>query len=703
MTANDAGKILSGYGSEMLLLVDLATLTIREANEAAARHLGYAREDLIGRTITDIACACADVSYWENVRREGASGIRDVETSYLRADGEWLNVSGRLIFPAPHPDSLIVSLIPTGEPGGRVAHLLAALEATSDGLLLLDSRGTVVHMNHRFARVWQFPDEMPPIGGDCRAVFESMSARMDDPEAYRRRLAEIRPDGEDEVHDFLTLGDGRFIECRSRPSTRGKTIIGRVFSFAEVTGQKVMESRLMLTETVFSRVSEGVMITDAAGDILDVNATFCRTTGYAREEVIGRNPRFLKSGRHGEDFYRTMWNELTAQGHWEGEVWNRRKDGLCYAERLSIAAVRDATGAPAYYIAILSDITELKGYQQQIGRMAHYDALTGMPNRVLFTDRLNLAIAQARRYPRCVALVHLDVDGFKEINDRHGHETGDQLLVIIARNLRDTLREGDTLARLSGDEFAAIIVDLDGQTEYKPILTRLLDAVGTPLIVQRKMFRISASLGATLFPQDDSDADTLLRHATQAMYQAKQAGKNCYRLFDPEKERQTQTHHKSLDRIAQAIARNEFELYFQPKVNMRTGVVVGAEALIRWRHPERGLVPPGDFLPAIEGSELMVRLGEWVLGAALLQMTTWYRQGLDIAVSVNVAACHLQQADFLSNLEKKLSAYPAVKPNRLEFEVLETAALAGISQITRLIEGCRAIGVRFSLDDFGTG
>ncbi|MDR3220576.1 MAG: EAL domain-containing protein [Candidatus Accumulibacter sp.] len=709
MNPKDANKLLLGYGSEILLLVDLATLKIRAANEAAAQHLGYTWDELVGRPVTDIVCAATDIFYWQNVRQGIIADIHYVETSYLRADGKLLDVSRTIIHPPTNPDSLVVRAIPISklrraetELSSTVACLRATLEASTDGLLLLDRKGAIVNMNRQFALIWQIPDDLP-LTQDSAAVFAFMASRMDDPEAYEQRLAEIRLDSDDETCDLLTLGDGRFIERKSHPAKQEKTIIGRVFSFADISEQKARESRLALAASVFSNAHEGIMITDADNNIVDVNLSFCHITGYTREEVIGRNPRFLKSGRQGGEFYQAMWSELAAHGHWEGEVWNRQKDGRPYAERISITAVRDDAIGSLHYLAILSDITELKGYQRQIERMAHYDVLTGVPNRVLLFDRLNLAIAQARRYSRHLALVYLDVDGFKEVNDTHGHEMGDRLLVAIARRLRDSLREGDTLARLGGDEFAAVITDMGSQTECEPFLNRLLETAARPVDIKQHTFRLSASLGFTLYPQDDSDADTLLRHAIQAMYQAKQTGKNRYRQFDLEKERQTQIHHQSLDRIAQAIAQNEFELFFQPKVNMRTGIVVGAEALIRWRHPERGLVQPGNFLPLIEGSDLMIRLDEWVLNTALRQMTAWRNRGLDIAVSVNISARHLQQTDFLPNLEKKLADYPAVRPNRLELEVLETAALEGISQVSSLIEGCQAIGVHFSLDDFGTG
>ncbi|MDR1708097.1 MAG: EAL domain-containing protein [Candidatus Accumulibacter sp.] len=707
MTPQEADRLLLENGNEIVILVDLASLEIQAANGAAARLLGYAREALVGRPITDIVCALTDIFYWEDVRRGIVGGVNNVETSYLRADGELLNVYRSIVQSPTHPGTLVVSAVPTerlrrseNELANTVGRLNAAMEATADGILLLDRNGAIANMNRRFAEIWKIP-EAPLLDNDDRAVFEHLALSMGDRDAYARRLAEILPDDANETYDLLALADGRFIERKSRPARLGQKIIGRVFSFSDVSADKAKEAQLKLAASVFSHAHEGIMITDAAGDIVDVNVMFCNITGYTRDEVIGQNPRFLKSGVQSEDFYRAMWKDLLTHGHWEGEIWNRLKSGKLYAERLSITTV-ECDAAP-HYVAILSDITKIKEHEQLLERLAYHDALTGVANRALLADRLKLAIAQARRYQRCVALVYLDIDEFKGVNDAYGHDMGDQLLITVARHLRDALREGDTLARLGGDEFVVVITDLDGWSECKPILARLLGVVAAPIDIQNHTFRLSASMGVTLFPQDSGDADTLLRHADQAMYEAKQAGRNRYQLFDTEKEWQTRKHYRNVDRIGQAIARDEFELYYQPKVNMRTGAVIGAEALIRWRHPDRGLVLPGDFLPLVEGSDLMGNLDDWVMNAALRQMAAWREEGQDIAVSVNVSAFQLQQSDFLPQLEKRLAAYPAVAPGRLELEVLETAALEGISRISNLIENCQTLGVRFSLDDFGTG
>ncbi|MBN9423591.1 MAG: hypothetical protein BGO63_11840 [Candidatus Accumulibacter sp. 66-26] len=707
--SDDFSHLLVEHCNEILLLVDPATLDIRSANAAALRHLGYARTELLGRPITDIECALTDVFYWEEVRQGIAPEVHDAEGSYLRADGGLLLATKTITRAAGDSGWLVVCAVPVGklrrtedELADMGARLRATLEATADGILLVDRAGAIVNMNRRFSLLWEIPDALL-LAHDDAAVYAYMASRARDPQAYRRRAAEIRPDSDDETSDLLYLAGGQVFECKSRPARQRKLIIGRVFSFTDITERKAAEARLKLAASVFTHAHEGIMITDTTGCIVEVNDTFTRITGYAREEALGQRARMLSSGRQGPEFYAAMWRDLTSVGHWHGELWNKRKSGEMYAEKLSIAAVRDGSDQSQHYVALFSDITDLKEHQRQLEHMAHYDALTGMPNRVLLADRLKQAIVHTRRRRKLLALVYLDLDGFKEVNDAHGHDAGDQLLITIAQRLKEALREGDTLARLGGDEFVAVLTDLRDKGECEAILQRLLQAAASPVRVRRRTLQLSASLGVTLYPQDGGDADTLLRHADQAMYQAKQAGKNRYHLFDPERDRQTQTHRESQKNIAQALARREFVLYYQPKVNMRTGEVVGAEALIRWQHPERGLVAPGEFLPFVEGHDLIAHIGDWVLDTALAQMAAWRREGLDLAVSVNIAAHHLQQENFLVRLDEKLLAHPEVPPGRLELEVLETAALEGIAQISRLIEGCRALGVSFSLDDFGTG
>ena len=472
----------------------------------------------------------------------------------------------------------------------------------------------------------------------------------------------------------------------------------------DITERKLSEGKLLLAASVFTHASEGIMIAGPDGTILDVNDAFVEITGYPRSEVLGQNARLLKSDRQGKAFYAAMWNTLSETGQWRGEIWNRRKNGEVYPETLSISSVRDAQGSIQHYLAMFSDISTLKAQQEQLEYVAHYDALTRLPNRVLLADRLHQAMAQANRRQTRLVVAYLDLDGFKEVNDAHGHEVGDQLLIALASRLLDTLREVDTLARMGGDEFVAVLPDQIEAEASVPMLNRLLSATAQPIRIGNCVHQVSASLGVAIYPQNDEvDADQLLRQADQAMYQAKVAGKNRYHFFDAEQDRNVRGRHESLEHIRRALTKHEFVLYYQPKVNMRTGQVIGAEALIRWQHPENGLLSPAVFLPVIEEHALAISIGEWVIHSALAQIERWQNAGLYLPISVNIGAHQLQQPDFIDRVRAILAEHPDVTPGRLSMEVLETSALEDLTHVSRVIEACRAMGVGFALDDFGTG
>ena len=472
----------------------------------------------------------------------------------------------------------------------------------------------------------------------------------------------------------------------------------------DTSWRKQAEDQLQLAASVFSHAREGIMITDLEGRIIDVNEAFTRITGYDRDEALGRNPRFLNSGRQDRAFYVELWRRLIDDGHWYGEIWNRRKNGDLYAEMQNISTVYDANGKPSQYVALFSDITAIKEHEQKLEHIAHYDVLTTLPNRTLLADRMHQAMAQAQRHDSLLAVAYLDLDGFKTINDRHGHETGDLLLLALAGRMKDGLRDGDTLARMGGDEFVAVLLDLDDAADSLPMINRLLAAAAQPIAVGERVLQVSASLGVTFYPQSEEvDADQLLRQADQAMYQAKLAGKNRYHLFDADQDRTVRGLNETLQQIRYGIGNGEFVLHFQPKVNMRAGTVIGAEALIRWQHPAKGLLAPLEFLPLIEDHPLAVELGEWVIAAALKHREEWLKHGLDLPVSVNIGARQLQQADFVERLQTILAEHPSFKPGDLEMEVLETSALKDLERVSRIITACREVGVEFSLDDFGTG
>jgi len=466
--------------------------------------------------------------------------------------------------------------------------------------------------------------------------------------------------------------------------------------------QLAAEKQLKLNATAFLSAHDGITLTDAQGNILDVNPAFTRITGWERDEVIGRNPRVLKSGRHDRDFYAAMWKSILETGNWRGEIWNRNKYGDVYPELLSISTVRDAAGTLTNFVAVFADISRIKAQEQQLKQMAYYDTLTNLPNRALLSDRLLQSMSQTPRSGTVMAIAYLDLDGFKEVNDTLGHEVGDRVLIEMASRLRDEVRGGDTVARLGGDEFVILLLGLQDRAESVQALQRILEAIAMPLPMTPLPTILSGSIGVTIFPDDDEDPDTLLRHADQAMYLAKQAGKNRFHFFDPIEDRDARTRHLNLQRIRTALEENEFVLYYQPKVDMRAGRVLGAEALIRWNHPKRGLLPPIDFLPLVDNDPLAIDIGDWVIETALTQMENWHSEGITPTVSVNVDSIQLQHAAFVQKLQEALARHPAVA-GQLELEVLETAALEDVVKISQVISTCHEMGVAFALDDFGTG
>ncbi len=528
---------------------------------------------------------------------------------------------------------------------------------------------------------------------DVQKLMAAVQRALDEGQAYELAVEIVRADG-----STCPCWIKGFPE---RDST------GRVVRLAgllqDMTERRHEEEKHRLAASVFTHAREGIVITDMHANILDANASYSRITGYPHDELLGNNPRLLKSGRQSPDFYLQLWEKLRVEGFWEGELWNRRKDGEHFAEHLTISAVHNAAGNTQNYVGIATDVTADHEYRRQLEHVAYHDRLTGLPNRVLLADRLDVAMAQCLRHEQVLAVVYLDLDGFKAVNDVHGHETGDRMLIEISNRMKNVLRESDTLSRMGGDEFVAVLTELANVGDCEPILGRLLEAAAEPVGVDGLLLRVSASMGVTVFPVDKVDADQLLRHADQAMYVAKQAGKNRHHFFDIEQETAVKLQREGVEYIRQALDQRELVLHYQPKVNIRTGAVVGAEALIRWQHPQRGLLAPGAFLPMVEGHAMGVVLGEWVISTALDQLSAWNAAGLELSVSVNVGAQQLQHKLFVQRLAQALVAHPDVRPGQLELEILETNALEDVAQISQLMHACLGLGVSFALDDFGTG
>lgn len=474
--------------------------------------------------------------------------------------------------------------------------------------------------------------------------------------------------------------------------------------FYDISDRKLAEEKLKLSGRVFHQAHEGIFITHPDGRIADVNPAFSEITGYSREEVINRQPSILKSGKHSEAFYRDIWKSLQEKGNWQGEIWNRRKNGELFAELLTISTLADERGETVHYLGLFSDITEIKAQQHTLEMMAHYDMLTQLPNRTLFADRFQQAIAHSLRQHSLLGVVFLDLDGFKPINDTYGHEIGDQLLIEVAQRIKACIRLDDTASRLGGDEFAILLNDISSVDHCERLVRRLLRTIQLPYHIAGEQVQLGASIGITLYPLDHADADTLLRHADQAMYQAKQSGRNRYAIFDAVQDQRLLLQQNQLDDLQMAFSNQQLCLYFQPKINMRNGRIHGAEALLRWDHPQQGLKEPATFLGAAAGTELEIRIGNWVIDQTLKQLQNLHQQNRNIEISVNVSAYHLQWPGFFDHLERVLSKYPELPAQYLQLEVLESSVLTDIQTISDIITTCReGLGVKIALDDFGTG
>lgn len=474
--------------------------------------------------------------------------------------------------------------------------------------------------------------------------------------------------------------------------------------FVDISERKRATEKLRLLGRIFSSTQDAIAITDADQNIIDVNPAFSAITGYSREEVIGQSHQILSSDKQPPEFYSQMWQKIQEQGYWQGEIWNRKKSGEVYAELLTISELKNINGNITNFVGIFSDITRGKQQQEELKLLAHYDVLTKLPNRILFTDRFQQAVAHSKRNQELLAVCFLDLDDFKPINDNFGHEVGDQLLVEVAHRITECIREEDTVARLGGDEFSLLLGNIVSLEHSQQTIERVHQSLAKPYNINGISHQVTASSGITLYPLDEGDVDTLLRHADQAMYLAKQAGRNCYQLFNVEQEQEATYKNHRLAEIEQALANKEFCLYYQPKVNIVTGEVFGVEALIRWNHPKKGLIPPLEFLPVVDGTDIDIQIGEWVTNEALAQLKLWHQKGVKLSVSINISARHLLSDTFVTHLEDALDKYPMVSSKSLQLEILENSVLADVNAITSIIKVCqRTLGVSFALDDFGTG
>ncbi len=506
----------------------------------------------------------------------------------------------------------------------------------------------------------------------------------------------------DEILGILILID-------SKPMLESTSSLIKLFDSLAVRAtieleRKKSEEKLQFSARIFKESHEGIIITDANHIMIDVNPSFTKLSGYEPYELIGNNPSMLSSGRHSTEFYAEMRQTLNTKGYWQGETWNRSKDGNLYAQLLSISALKDNDGTVINYVGFSSNITAEKEQAQSLKFILNYDPLTGLPNRHLFNDRFAQAIANNHNTNKLLGICFFDLDKFTEINQQYGNNIGNKLLIEVSKRFQALLHEKDSIARLEGDEFIILLNDLDSFEQCTSTLDKIHDTIAQTYHIEHHTINVQASSGITLYPLDDADPETLIRHADSAMYQAKLAGRNGYQLFDTSHEQQLIKQNIKHQQVEQAFKQGELELYYQPKIKMQTGEIYGAEALIRWIHPEKGLIPPLDFLPAIENTALESELGYWIINDAFRQLNTWQQQDIFLEISVNIPAIMLQSPSFFQEVDNALAVYPDIPSHFLQLEVLESSVLDNLELIQSVLYDCRhKLGVSVALDDFGTG
>ncbi|MDD3482483.1 EAL domain-containing protein [Azovibrio restrictus] len=571
-----------------------------------------------------------------------------------------------------------------------------------EGILSFDGRGMLNFVNRR-AETLLGRSEGELLGQGVAAILPEVGAQDS---SFRAALAAGRPfEGE----EWLQRPDGELLPVAflggplPRLDNSGGPA-GYVTSFRDVSAQRQAEARLRLAARVFDNLSEAMTITGPDGLIQSVNPAFTAITGYTEAEARGHTPgSLLGSGLHDREFYQGMWGALQAEGKWQGEIINRRKGGETYPEWLSITAVRDEAGQVLQYIALFSDISERKQAEAYIHHLAYHDPLTGLANRLLFHDRLDNAMHQAHRTRRPMAIMLLDLDRFKSINDSLGHAAGDVLLKSVSQRLSHLLREGDTLARLGGDEFALLLPEISSHADAASLASRMLGEFDTPFDLDGREVFTSTSIGIAVYPSDGESPEILLKNADVALYNAKDAGRSAFRFF-LESDSENSLERLELETaMRHAVARDELRLYYQPQVDTRNGLILGVEALVRWQHPTRGLLLPDDFIPLAETTGYIDILGRWCLQTACRQLVAWQLAGLPIQrVAVNVSARQLRNPAFTEMVFDILKE-TGIHPRCLELELTESSLADDPDRTFSIFAQLRRKGIRIAIDDFGTG
>ena len=681
-----------------------------DVNGTLCNLFGYAREEWMGKTPLDFIAEESRAELIAQMRRIDNTDHRRYQLLAQCKDGSTFPI---LLNNSTHRNEkgeivgsfgFITDLTPIFEAQRAIAEserdLRGILDDLQDTYYRTDSNGVVTRASRSVKQLLGY--EVEEFVGRRLADSYCSPQDRDDFLARMRANGGHIVGGESRLrhkdgHELWVLTTAHFILDASG------AVIGVEGTTRDNTLQRRAEEELRLAAKVFESSGEAIMITDAAGLIISVNQAFSIVTGYPAGEVTGRNANLLASGRHSREFFSGMWRSVLETGYWNGEVWNKRRNGEIFPEWLSLSSVRDAQGRVTHLVGIFSDISERKASEAKIAFLAHHDALTGLPNRLLLKDRMEQAIVHCERNGNKVALLFVDLDRFKAVNDSFGHPVGDALLRDAAQRLLACVRDSDTISRHGGDEFLVVLTDLQSSEVPAQIAGKIMAALGQPFRIETHEAAISASVGIAVYPEDGSSFDQLLKKADTAMYHAKEAGRNAFRFYTERMNADAQERLDLHSRLRRALERDEFVLYYQPLVDLTNGRIVGGEALVRWQDPGQGLVAPGHFIPAAEHSGLIVPLGEWVLREACAELAHWHALGhVGLSMAVNISSIQFRRGDVEETVRRALDASGAA-PASLELELTESILIDGADQVLATIRRLQALGVRLAIDDFGTG
>jgi diguanylate cyclase (GGDEF)-like protein/PAS domain S-box-containing protein len=676
------------------------------ANEALARIIGASRDTVLAQNFRTIA-SWQSSGLLDNALAALASGQpRELETQLVTTFGKpaWIHV--RLTSftrgDTPHLLMLLEDIAERKRAEETRERLLDVLNAARDFVGSADTEGRLTYFNRAAREAVGLTEDEDVSQSFIHDYHPQESVELLQTVALPTAEQHGYWEGETE---FLTRQGKRIPVSQVIVAHRNAEGVLQAFSTIarDISERRRQDAELRLAASVYHNTIEGIVITDPAGIILSVNPAFTEITGYSPEEAIGQTPRILKSDHHDEAFYAELWKTIAETGQWQGELWNRRKNGEVFLEWQNINVVKDANGKPLRYVAVFNDVTELRRKDESLKHLAYHDALTGLANRMLLTDRLEHSLDVARRDIYRVAVLFLDLDRFKVVNDSLGHEKGDLLLQAVARRLEVCMRKSDTVARLGGDEFVIVLTDFDSSAEIAHMAERIIALLLEPIDLDGHEVHVSASLGIAVFPQDGADAASLMKNADIAMYQSKQAGRSTFRFFD------TTMNTRAIERLdleaslRRALSNEEFELFYQPKFDLASRAAQGVEALIRWRNPQLGLVSPADFIPLAEETGLIEPIGDWAIEEACRQMASWRKRGSLIrSVAVNLSARQFQNAKLVERVNEIL-AKTGLTAEALEIELTESTVMGNPAQAAATLGRLRQIGVSVAVDDFGTG